>query len=160
MMRWKKEVLCVLCVCAACALSGCGNRNDQKSNPQSETITGRNSEAQSVMDNNAGDNALVPEDGAGVGGTMENRGDNTEPGNTAAPDGDNASGLTDGNTNGTVNDITDDSNVNDATDNGTGVGGAAKDIVDGVGDAGKDLIDGVEDAGDALTGEAPADTAR
>ena len=35
----------------------------------------------------------------------------------------------------------------------TGVGGAAKDIVDGVGDAGKDIIDGVEDAGDALTGE-------
>ena len=46
--------------------------------------------------------------------------------------------------------------VNDATDRsdaGTGVGGAAKDIVDGVGDAGKDIIDGVEDAGDALTGE-------
>lgn len=59
-----------------------------------------------------------------------------------------------------MNDITDDSNVNDATDNGTGVGGAAKDIVDGVGDAGKDLIDGVEDAGDALVGEEPADTAR
>ena len=46
--------------------------------------------------------------------------------------------------------------VNDATDRSdadTGVGGAAKDIVDGVGDAGKDIIDGVEDAGDALTGE-------
>ena len=162
MMRWKKEVLCVLCVCAACALSCCGNRNDQKSNPQSETITGRNGEAQSEMGNNAGDNTPVPEDGAGdgVGGTVENRRDSTEPENTATPNGDNASGLTDGNANGNVNDITDDSNVNDATDNGTGVGGAAKDIVDGVGDAGKDLIDGVEDAGDALVGEEPADTAR
>ena len=39
------------------------------------------------------------------------------------------------------------------SDADTGVGGAAKDIVDGVGDAGKDIIDGVEDAGDALTGE-------
>ena len=107
-------------------------------------------------------NTPVPEDGAGdgVGGTVENRVDSTEPENTAAPNGDNASGLTDGNANGNVNDITDDSNVNDATDNGTGVGGAAKDIVDGVGDAGKDLIDGVEDAGDALAGEEPADTAR
>ena len=101
MMRWKKELLCVLCVCAACALSGCGNRNDQKSNPQSETITGRNGEAQSEMGNNAGDNTPVPEDGAGdgVGGTVENRGDSTEPENTAAPNGDNASGLTDGNAN-------------------------------------------------------------
>lgn len=158
MMRWKKEVLCVLCVCAACALSGCGNRNDQKSNPQSETVTGRNGEVQSEMDYNAGDNTLVSEDG--VGGAVENRGNNTEPGNTAVPDGDNGDGMTDGNENGTVNDSTDDSNVNDATDNGTGVGGAAKDIVDGVGDAGKDLIDGVEDAGDALVGEEPADTAR
>ena len=34
------------------------------------------------------------EDGAGdgVGGTVENRGDSTEPENTAAPNGDNASG--------------------------------------------------------------------
>lgn len=134
-------------------------RNPIRSRRRSQVETVRR---QSEMGNNAGDNTPVPEDGAGdgVGGTVENRGDSTEPENTAAPNGDNASGLTDGNANGKVNDITDDSNVNDATDNGTGVGGAAKDIVDGVGDAGKDLIDGVEDAGDALVGEEPADTAR
>lgn len=155
-MRWKKEMLCVLCVCAVFALGGCGNRNDQKSNPQSETITDKDGRVQSEMGNNAGDNTLVPEDGVGgdVTDGMEN------DGNTAAPNGDNADGRTDGNANGTVNDATDDSNVNDVTDNGTDVGGAAKDIVDGVGDAGKDIIDGVEDAGDALTGEEPADTAR
>lgn len=154
MMRWKKEVLCVLCICAFFALGGCGNGNDQKTNPQSETITDKNGEVQSEMGNNTGDNTLIPEDGAGgdVTDGMENGENTADPGNTAAPNS--------GNANGTVNDATDDGNVNDVTDNGTGVGGAAKDIVDGVGDAGKDLIDGVEDAGDALTGEDPADTAR
>lgn len=162
MMRWKKEVLCVLCICAFFALGGCGNRNDQKSNPQSETITDKNGEVQSEMGNGTGDNTLIPENGAGgdVTDGMENGENTADPGNAAAPNGDNVGGRTDGNANGTVNDVTDDSNVNDVTDNGTGVGGAAKDIVDGVGDAGKDIIDGVEDAGDALVGDEPADTAQ
>lgn len=161
MMRWKKEVLCMLCLCAVCALSGCGSRNDQKSNPQSETITGKNGEVQSEMNNNAGGNTLVPNDGAdgNVTDGMENRSDTADPGNTVVPDEDNADGIAD-DTNGTANDVTDNGNVNEVTDNGTGVGGAAKDIVDGVGDAGKDIIDGVEDAGDTLVGEEPADTAR
>lgn len=147
MKRGKKELLCMLCICTVCVLGGCGNREDQSSNPQSETITDREEETQNQSGKNANEDLLVPETG--------NERDRTDPEENMVEPG--TVGSTE-ERNGENGERMENGAVNDVTDNGTGVGGAAKDIVDGVGDAGKDLIDGVEDAGDALVGEAP-DTA-
>ena len=153
--HWKKELLCLLCVCAICVLGGCGNRTTETKNPQSETITGQTDELQS---GNAGTKVVTPDDKKDDNRTeSEDRAKDPEdlkgtkdPEDTDVRE-DSAADRVEETGDGHADDIAEDGRVNDVTDNGTGIGGAAKDLVDGVGDAGKELIDGVEDAGDALT---------
>lgn len=145
MKRWKVYALCAACVCCMGVLTACGNRDNG---------TATEKEAETA----AGETEQITENTAGTGNTANNNDTAGDlAGGTAVTDeGITDGGMADGNDGGSVNDVTDSDTGNGNATDGTGIGGAAEDIVDGVGEAGKDLVDGVENAGDALSGNGTA----
>lgn len=143
MKHWKKEMLCVICVCAVVFLGGCGSK-EEMTNQETERL------AEQTDKNYAGNNPDIvnPENGT-AGNQLIPETNRDEIRNDAEKKQD-----------GAVNDVTDPENGigGAAEDLVDGIGDAGKDLVDGVGNAGKDLIDGAENVGDALTGEKPQDT--
>ena len=129
MKRWKKYVLCVMCVCCFGLLTGCGNRNDSGSN-ESNRGTERNG------------TTIVTEQENAAG---------SERGNAATED-DLVNNATDQNTDsigGSIGDAADD-----LID---GAGEAGKDVIDGMENAsdaltGNDSADSSNDRNESETG--------